>query len=128
MRWHTRKASGRKVATSAMFLMKAPSGAITSISARVSSHGRLIRISSRVKGSNAPERSMPRLSANIAATVTVASLLNPLNASTGLTMPRITSAASTSNATRSMRSFSLANSPIATTMTAIVAHACQLMR
>jgi hypothetical protein len=111
-----------------MFLMKAPSGAIASISARVSTHGRLIRINCRVNGSSAPERSMPRLSANIAATVTVASLLKPLSASTGLTMPRITSAASTSSATRSMRSFSLANRPIAATITATVAHACQLIR
>ncbi len=128
VRSHTRRASGRKVATSAMFLTNAPSGAIASIIAKVSSQGRRIFISSRISGSSTPERSMPRLSANIAATVTVASLLKPDSASTGLTMPSTTRAASTISATRSMRTFSLTNIAMAATMIATVAQACQLMR
>ena len=128
MRSHTRSASGRKVATSAMFLMNAPSGAMASISASDNSQGFLMRISRRLSGSSAPERSMPRLSANIAATVTVASLLKPASASAGETMPRMTSAASAISATRSMRTRSLANNAMAITMTATVAQACQLIR
>ena len=112
-----------------MFLMKAPSGAITSITARVSSHGWRILISSRLKGSSAPERSMPRLSANIAATVTVASLLNPDK--------RFERGDDAQDHQRRQESsaqpdrcapFSLANSAIAITITATVAHACQVTR
>ena len=111
-----------------MFFTNAPIGAMVSIIARVSSQGFLIRDNQRLSGSSAPERSMPMLSANIAATVIVASLLKPLSASSRPTMRRMTSSASTTRATRSMRIFSLAKAMTAAMMIATVAQACHPMR
>ena len=128
VRAQTLSVTGRNVATSAVFLMNAPSTQVVSMIDNVSNHGRSMRDSPRINGSSAPVPTSPPFSANIAATTTVASLLNPDSPSAGVRIPSTISTTSTSTPTTSKRSFSLTNSAIEPITMRATAHACHVMR
>src|SRR5690606_5228155 len=75
--------------------------------------GDFARPSRRPMPDNAPLFCRPAASTNMDATVIVAGLLKPLTACSGVTSPATARPPSTSRATVSMRSFSVANNTIA---------------
>lgn len=112
---------GRKMATAAVLLMKAetrPTGAMreTSVGRRPRRPTLVSRLPRRL---TAPVWTRPALSTNMAATVTVAVLLKPEMACSGVRIPLTRSVDSTRSATRSTGRRSVAKQATAPAATAI---------